>query len=158
VNGNATINANTVNVGRTHIINVAGDLTINGNIQYQSSTFTALDQIPKVIIYANNIKIGCTVRRIDAIIIAENDLNTCESNDINSRQNSYRLQVNGAIITNKLFFNRTYGAATGVNSKVPAEIVNYDTSTILWGRAKSDPNNEHKNLTAVYTHEIAPRY
>ena len=60
--------------------------------------------------------------------------------------------------TNKLFFNRTYGAATGVNSKVPAEIVNYDTSTILWGRAKSDPNNEHKNLTAVYTHEIAPRY
>ena len=158
VNGNATINANTVNVGRTHIINVAGDLTINGNIEYQSSTFTALDQIPKVIIYANNIKIGCTVRRIDAIIIAENDLNTCESNDINSRQNSYRLQVNGAIITNKLFFNRTYGAATGVNSKVPAEIVNYDTSTILWGRAKSDPNNEHKNLTAVYTHEIAPRY
>ena len=159
VNGNATINANTVAVGRTHIITVTGDLTINGNIEYQNNArYTQLDQIPKVIIYAENIKIGCTVRRIDAIIIAEKDLNTCVSDDINSRQNSYRLQFNGAIITDTLEFNRTYGAATGVNSKVPAEIVNYDVSTILWGRAKADPGNEHKNLTAVYTHEIAPRY
>ena len=158
VDGNATIGANTVNIGRTHIVNVSGDLTINGNIQYQGSTFTSLEQIPKVILYANNITIGCTVSRIDAIIIAEENLNTCESSDINLRQNSNRLQVNGAIVTNKLFFNRTYGAATGVNSKVPAEIVNYDTSTILWGRAKADPGNEHKNLTAVYSHEIAPRY
>ena len=33
-----------------------------------------------------------------------------------------------------------------------------DVSTVLWGRAKADPGNEHKNLTAVYQHEIAPRY
>ena len=95
---------------------------------------------------------------IDAIIIAEKDLNTCKTDDINLRINSNQLVVNGAIVTDNLYFNRTYGAATGLNSKVPGEIVNYDTSAILWGRAKADPNNEHKNLTSFYIHEIAPRY
>ena len=61
-------------------------------------------------------------------------------------------------MTDNLLLNRTYGAATGINSKIPAETVNYDVSTILWGRAKVDPNNKHRNLTAVYTHELAPRY
>ena len=154
-----TINTSVANTGKTHIINAKGDVVINGNITYQTvSSYNDMGKIPKVIIYGNNITIGCGVSTVNAILIAENDLNTCYSSDINSEANSHQLTINGAIITNKLLLNRTYGAATGVNSKVPAEIVNYDISTILWGRAKSDPDNEHKNLTAVYAHEIAPRY
>ena len=153
-----TINASTVNAGRTHIIQATGNVYINGNIYYQSSTFMSLEQIPKLIIYGKNIYISCGVRNIDAILIAEELLSTCESDDINAQQNSNQLTINGAIITNNLHFNRTYGAATGKNSKVPAEIVNYDASVLLWGRAKSDPDSQHKNLQSVYLHEIAPRY
>ena len=158
INGNATIGTNSVSTGKTHIIKATGDVTISGNINYQAATFTSLDQIPKLIIYGNNVTIGCTVTNIDAIIIAEKDLNTCVSSNINNRENSYQLMVNGAIVTNNLYLNRTYGAATGVNSKIQAETVNYDASVLLWGRAKADPDNEHKNLTSVYIHEIAPRY
>ncbi|MBQ6487369.1 hypothetical protein IJI89_03005 [Candidatus Saccharibacteria bacterium] len=158
VSKNATINSSTVSPGRTHIINVSGDVYINGDIIYQSLAFTSLEEIPKLIIYGQNVNIGCHVERIDAIIIAVNNLNTCVSNDINSKANSHKLLVNGAIMTDNLLLNRTYGAATGINSKIPAETVNYDVSTILWGRAKVDPNNKHRNLTAVYTHELAPRY
>ena len=155
---NLTINASTANTGKTHIIKATGNVMINGNIDYQGATYGNMSDIPKVIIYGDNITIACGVSVVKAILIAEKDLNTCPTTDINARQNSRRLTVTGAIITNKLFLNRTYGAATGVNSKEPAEIVNYDVSTVLWGRAKSDPDNEHKNLTAVYQHEIAPRY
>lgn len=158
VNGNVTIGTNSVLTGKTHIIKATGDVTITGNINYQVATYSSLEQIPKMIIYGNNVTIACNVSNIDAIIIAEKDLNTCESGDINLRMNSNQLVVNGAIVTDNLYFNRTYGAATGTNSKVPGEIVNYDTSALLWGRAKADPNNEHKNLTSVYIHEIAPRY
>ena len=158
INGNATIGTNSVSTGKTHIIKATGDVTISGNINYQAATFTSLDQIPKLIIYGNNVTIGCTVTNIDAIIIAEKDLNTCVSSNINNRENSYQLMVNGAIVTNNLYLNRTYGAATGVNSKIQAETVNYDASVLLWGRAKADPDNEHKNLTSVYIHDIAPRY
>ena len=155
---NLTINGSTANTGKTHIIKATGNVVINGNINYQGATYSNMSDIPKVIIYGDNITIACGVSVVKAILIAEKDLDTCPTTDINARQNSRRLTVTGAIITNKLFLNRTYGAATGVNSKEPAEIVNYDVSTVLWGRAKSDPDNEHKNLTAVYQHEIAPRY
>ncbi len=156
-----TINASVANTGKTHIVHAKGDVMINGNITYQggsSTTYSDMGSIPKVIIYGNNITIGCSVTTINAILIAEQDITTCASSDINLRANSTQLTINGAIISNKLFLNRTHGAATGANSKVPGEIVNYDISTLLWGRAKSDPGNEHKNLTAVYSHEIAPRY
>lgn len=157
VNGTAIINATTITPGRTHIVKASSDALINGDVIYQEVNYNDMSQIPKLIIYGKNVTIGCEVTRIDAIIIAEDDLNTCASSDINLSTNSHALRVNGAIVTNRLYLNRTYGAATGTNSKVPAEVVNYDVSTLLWGRAKSDPDNKHKNLTSVYIHELSPR-
>ncbi len=158
VNGAAIVGPVTIAPGRTHIVKASSDVLINGDIIYQENTYSDMSNIPKLIIYGKNITINCNVNRIDAIIIAEEDLNTCASGDTNLRANSRELRVNGAIITNRLFLNRTYGAANGINSKVPAEIVNYDVSTLLWGRAKSDPDNKHKNLTSVYIHELSPRF
>ncbi|MBQ6487254.1 hypothetical protein IJI89_02390 [Candidatus Saccharibacteria bacterium] len=157
-NSDITLGASSANKGKTHIIKTTGNVTISGNIDYQGGQYNNMSDIPKVIIYGNNINIACGVSVVKAILIAENVMDTCPYTDINAKPNSNRLTVTGAIIANELYFNRTYGAATGVNSKVAAEIVNYDVSTVLWGRAKSDPGNEHKNLTAVYQHEIAPRY
>ncbi|MBR3254177.1 hypothetical protein IKF88_00380, partial [Candidatus Saccharibacteria bacterium] len=66
------------------------------------------------------------------------------------------LLVNGIIVTNTLDLNRTYGAATGTNSGIPAEIVNYDASTILWSTSQTT-TDDYSNMTIVYQHEMAPR-
>ena len=53
--------------------------------------------------------------------------------------------------------NRTYGATAGEGSGVPAEIINYDTSTVLWGRDMA-AGDSYNGLNSVYQHELAPRY
>ena len=153
--------------GTTRIITAPNNtITINGNIEYANynatTSYTTLTTIPKLIIYANDIIIACNVNRIDAILIAKNNVNTCNSNTaagetINDRKNSNPLTINGVIITNTLDLNRTYGATTGAGSSIPAEIINYDTSTILWGRDMANTDN-YTGLTSVYQHELAPRY
>ena len=94
-----------------------------------------------MIIYAKgNIEINCGVTQIDAILIADGTVYTCGTytgngtvSDINEvRTRTNRLQVNGAIFSKGLELGRTYGMATGIYSKIPAEIINYDTSIILW--------------------------
>ena len=153
--------------GTTRIITAPNNtITINGNIEYANynatTSYTTLTTIPKLIIYANDIIIACNVNRIDAILIAKNNVNTCNSNTaagetINDRKNSNPLTINGIITTNTLNLNRTYGATTGAGSSIPAEIINYDTSTILWGRDMANTDN-YTGLTSVYQHELAPRY
>ena len=126
--------------------------------------------MPQTIIYANNIYINCSVQRIDAILIAKNEVNTCAniSTDgigttknglpvLNSRNASYPLTVRGVIIADKLYLYRTYGAAVDGYSGTPAETINYDTSTILWARYMAG-TSESNTMTEVYRTELAPRY
>ena len=156
--------------GNNDDVMVAGTIVINSNLQYEDyKTYTGLSEIPKLIIYADNISIACNVTRIDAILIANNKVDTCPTNKdreglkdgdpvlINNPENSTQLTINGMIITNQLDLNRTYGAATGINSGIPAEIINYDASTILWSMNQIDTDN-YAGMSAVYQHEIAPRY
>lgn len=133
-------------------------ITINHNIEYSSGTYTTLESIPKLIIYANNININCSVNRIDAVLIANEDINTCaDISDINSIYRSNPLIINGTTISNTLTLGRTYGAATGINSIIPAEIINYDSSLLLWSNSQSGVTSTGK-LTEAYTSELAPRY
>ena len=143
------------------------DITINSNIIY-TGKYTELSKIPKVVIYANKVNISCGVTHIDALIIADRTVDTCPDsagNKINERKNSNQLVVNGAIIASKLAAHRTYGAATGSNSVVPAEIINFDPSLYMWG---GDDNNEGdgdgndsetgaNSLNVTYIRELAPR-
>lgn len=76
---------------------------------------------------------------------------------INSRRNSNTLRIIGTVIANRLSANRTYGAAKGVNSIVPAEVIDYDTSLYLWGARESESSASGR-LQTVYKHELAPRY
>lgn len=154
------------NIKRTKIIKTSGKVTINRDITYDSndyanSGYQKIEDIPKIIIYAHDIEITCAVQRIDAVLIAENSINTCsdvdESRANTSRENSNQLVINGATISNKLILNRTYGAATGVNSIVPAEIINYDSSLYLWGSKQADMTNSGE-LTEASIRELAPRY
>ena len=149
----------------TRIVEYDGNITIKGDIIYTGS-YTTLDQIPKMIIYAKgNIEINCGVTQIDAILIADGTVYTCGTytgngtvSDINEvRTRTNRLQVNGAIFSKGLELGRTYGMATGIYSKIPAEIINYDASIILWAKGKTDKDDFEK-LHQVYINELAPRY
>ncbi|MBR3353223.1 hypothetical protein IKG49_01365 [Candidatus Saccharibacteria bacterium] len=149
-----------VDKGMTRIIDVEGsDVTIDHDIDYLSGQmYSKREEIPKLIIYANNIKINCNVTRIDAVLIAENNINTCYNSDnIDNRINSNQLIINGSVITDTLFANRTYGAAKGANSIVPAEIVNYDTTLYLWGNNQASTANTGR-LMPTYLHDVPPRY
>ncbi len=159
------------------------DITISGDISFldSGSGYSSLEDVPKLILYGKNIWIDCDVSRVDAVLIAEEAVVTCYNtlgpataigNDgksytrsledrakdqINSQRNSKQLVINGAIITDQLVANRTYGAGKGANSIVPAEIVNYDATLYLWGANKTDVSNTAK-ITTTYTRELSPRY
>ena len=148
--------------GQTYVARTSGNVTINANIIYNqmdSASLNSLENIPKAFIDANNITRGCNVERIDAILIANGTVETCNpgyEDKGNARERSNQLVVNGAIITNRLDLGRTFGAYTREYTKIPAEIVNYDTSVLLWAKDKQQTNG-YGNLTSVYTHELAPR-
>lgn len=164
-----TLSGLTVPAGVTHIIRTNGNVTVGGDIIYNPDTMLTVGQIPKVVIYANNVDIDCNVTQLDAIVIAEGNVNTCvNGGDINSRERSHQLNMRGMIISNTLELGRTYGAAaytgkvynnsvTQLPSSIPAEAINYDTSAILWGRYMSGAG-ESDTMTVTYQHELAPRY
>lgn len=146
-----------VEKGITKVIKANGKLTINGNLSYADG-YSTLEDIPKLILYATgDITIGCNVSRIDAVLISDGDINTCNSADINASENSNQLIINGSVITNTLTLNRTYGAAKGANSIIPAEIINYDATLYLWGANQTSVSASAK-FDSVYTREVAPRY
>ena len=179
VNGDVTIGASGVGWSQTRIVK-ANNVTIDGYIEYQNDGFDRLSEIPKVIIYAkNDIKISCDVKRVDAILIAEKTIYSCneysgsgtvsgtDEDTIRSKQ----LVVNGAMIANRLELGRTYGNTMGtesndpqpnlanpkIGSETPAEIINYDVSILLWGESMAGAE-ESDTLTVTYQHELAPRY
>lgn len=134
----------------------SGDLNIRGNIEYEDG-YNAISEIPKVVIYSKrDIFIACNVTRIDAVLIADGVVNTCNNSDVNSRDRSNQLKINGAIIANKMLANRTYGASTGVNSGTPAEIINYNSLLYLQSASEADVTKTGK-LKVVYQTELAPR-
>ena len=141
-----------------------GDLYIGDNIKYKTNTsYDSLANVPKIIIYASgDIRIDCEVKEIDAVLISKGNINTCADieggvPEVNSVMRSNELIINGAIIAETLTLGRTYGAATGVNSIVPAEIINYDSSLYLWANQKSDVTKTGKIVT-TYQKELSPRY
>ena len=76
---------------------------------------------------------------------------------INNVANSTPLKVNGAIVAKTLISNRTYGAATGVNSIIPAEIINFDPTLYMWGNLGDDDGDDNGELEVTLTKELAPR-
>ena len=146
-----------IDSGTVFISNPDDDININKDIKY-TGNYTSLDSMPKVIIYAENVNIFCNVSRIDALIIAKETVKTCSNGgDINSKDRSNQLIINGAIIAKKLEADRTYGAGAGNYSIIPAEIINFDPSLYLWGgkEVNVDANTSLKNS---YVRELSPRY
>lgn len=102
--------------GETWVYSSSEDFEINGNIVYESISYQNMVEIPKLIIHARNIKIDCKVKRVDAVLIADDNVKTCSGSsdsDDNAKDNASQLKVFGSVITNTLTLNRSYGAASG---------------------------------------------
>lgn len=180
-----TIYSGNIDGNSTRIIkamNESAVVSITGNIEYyddNDNKYTSTHDLPKAIIYSfGDIEISCSVTRIDAILIAKGTVDTCTDYSVDdpdsdpyglkSRDRSFQLIVNGTIIANELILGRTYGNTMGASSggflsptlpgsDTPAEIINYDTSIILWGSSMAG-SAESNTLTVTYQHELAPRY
>ena len=169
-NGDITISGGTIPNSQTILIHAKGNIKIDGDITYNDTGYTNLTNTPKLIIYSdNNINVSCNVTRIDAVLMAK-IVDTCptENGNHDSANNARQLTVYGAIIANKLEANRTYGAANGNNSIVPAEIIDFDATLYLW-KGLNDANDDGAEdseddggddgvIDVVYLRELAPRY
>ena len=156
------------------VVHSENTVLVKDNIAY-NGTYSKYSDLPKLVIYGKNVVIDCRVTRIDALIVADEKVVTCNnySNDINTTSdvdfkddiqkhineaaNSSPLKVNGAIVAKTLISNRTYGAATGVNSIIPAEIINFDPTLYMWGNLGDDDGDDNGELEVTLTKELAPR-
>ncbi|MBR2726147.1 hypothetical protein IKE87_02675 [Candidatus Saccharibacteria bacterium] len=165
---NLTIGTSNLVRNATQVIHTKNkNIRISGNITYEDG-YTTLENIPKLIIYAEDgtISIDWQVARIDAILIADTII-TCskesgctlpaeapKANDgssvlITNSNNRHQLTINGTLIAKKVIPNRTYGAGRGanntyndgtINSITPAEIINYDSSLYRWEQYSRQSN------------------
>lgn len=162
--------------GVTHVIYAKGSVIIYGNgapLSYNDSNYANIGDIPQYIIIADgNIHIDSEVTRIDAILVTEGTINTCTSfnpstnhltlatkdtgtNEVTGVYCGKQLRINGAVIADSIKLYRIYGAATGLNSIVPAEIINYTPSIYIWGN--NNASNSRPEVHTTYQHELAPR-
>ena len=170
-------NAAEVSVASSTVQMVHSDNTVyvRGNIVY-GDTYKKYSELPKLVLYGKNVVIDCNVTRIDALIIADEKVVTCNNfsnpsggnnvndgnlakyarNHINDAANSQQLKINGAVVAKTLSANRTYGAATGANSIVPAEIINYDPTLYMWGGLGNEEGSDG-DLEVTLMKEMAPR-
>ena len=159
ISGETVDGTSAVRKGTIQIVQSNKNINIVGNLIYENN-YQNFTEMPKLVIYAKgNININCNVNRVDAILIADKNVKTCgDSDNINSSANANQLTINGAIISASLTPNRTYGAATGANSMIPAEIINFDPTLYLWGGEQSQTSSETSaNLNTSYKKELPPR-
>lgn len=158
-----------VSMNTTHLVNARNNVNITSDLEYPNGSYTMLAQIPKIIIYANNIYISCNVEKVDAILITRpgGTVDTCVhgGNDASSAR-ARQLKVFGVVITDKINLGRTYGAAAWGYFRWPrnittdgeaAEVFDYDSTIPMWSEYMSG-SAETDTLQITYQHELAPRY
>ncbi|MBR3229083.1 hypothetical protein IKF67_02540 [Candidatus Saccharibacteria bacterium] len=152
-------NGGFVTFGTIQVVHSDKTITISHDLIYDVATgYTKLEDMPKLVIYAKNIVIDCGVKRIDALLVADENVKTCNSDNINDIRNSNQLVINGAVIANSLTANRTYGSATGANSMIPSEIINFDPTLYLWGGSRADDETKELSLDITMLQEVSQRF
>ena len=165
--GDISINGNIKRPGKSIIIRSSGTVTINKDIIVDDGIqYNSPDDISQVVIVANNIVINRDVSRIDAWLLTRNGglVNTCkEVGPVTSSGTAQPLvvsscpaplQVNGAVITDKLYLRRTGGADANTHP-VAAEVFNFRASSYMW--AYNFVNKQDRAQT-TYVKELPPRF
>lgn len=168
--------------GKTKIWVVDGRATFRANFKIPAMSNVGVKDIPKFIVYAQNINILCDVTEIHAILITKpgGKIRTCvtdddrtstyEIPDANSSKRSKQLRIFGTVITDYIDLDRTYGGGATknlssdnhevrqiTNEDKPAEIFDFDPTILLWTEQRSS-TTETSSLQTVYQKEVAPRY
>ncbi|MBO7657427.1 hypothetical protein J6S55_02200 [Candidatus Saccharibacteria bacterium] len=144
----------------TYLIESSGTVTITDSVLHPSGTNNSLDKVSKIIIYANKINIQCHVKEVDAVLITKvgGVVNTCSDEaSVASKKRSTQLKIFGTVITDEFVPHRTYGSAAGDKSTEPAEIIDYDSSLLMWAENLSQ-SAQTTTLQTAYQRELAPRY
>ena len=147
---------------------VDSDIELNSDIDINRSraTYNNFAETPSIIIYTTgDIKIGCNVKTIDAVLIAGKTIDTCAGYDedvLKTTQNGANLlRINGVLSASRIELNRTGGASVGAQSIEPAEVVNYDSSFMIPGTGSVDAGRDETtlgNFVVEAVSELAPRY
>ncbi|MEI6850419.1 MAG: hypothetical protein WCK26_00450 [Candidatus Saccharibacteria bacterium] len=145
--------------GKWIVINApTANVIIENNITYNASDeeLKTIQDIPQLVIIANNITINNNVTNVDAWLIAKGtsgEIKTCTGEAITASECNKTLIFNGPVMAKKLYLWRTAGS--NVDSPgAPAEIINLRADAYLW--AKSRSLNESR-IRTVYTTELPPR-
>ncbi len=164
------LNAQSVAQSTIQMVHSDKTIYIKGNLLYDDE-YEKYTQLPKLVLYGKNVAIDCNVSRIDALIVADEKVITCDNFNgdisaanftdaikarINDAKNSNQLFINGAVVSKSLIANRTYGAATGANSIIPSEVINFDPTLYMWGGLGNDEGGDG-NLEVTMFKELAPR-
>lgn len=90
----------------------------NTNDGHSKTIFQSLAEMPQVLLIADEIVIGESVRNLDAWLIADK-IDTCgisydnkplSTEEINSKVCNKQLHINGPVFTKNLYLNRTFGS------------------------------------------------
>lgn len=132
----------------------SGNFTIDKDIVYEDNL--PADQIPQVVIIADNITINDNVRQVDAWLIARNTINTCNRdwNDLHTTVCNEQLVVNGPIMASTLNLKRTTQPTTTEEDR-PAERLNLRSDTFLWLYQES---RKTQQISTTYVRELPPRF
>ena len=156
--GDGTITASTIGAGKSIIIIADGTVTIQGNITYAGGPFTNINQLPQVVIIADQINIAGSANQVDAWLLTRGEdgfINTCSDRQVTAPLNSSvcnaKLAVNGPVATSHLYLRRT--ASTSPNDS--AEVFNLRPDAYLWSALQANQNGKART---VYTTELPPRF
>ena len=148
--------------GTTVMLSINGKATIASNILYTEDPLADIEDIPQLIIMANNIDIDADVTRIDAWLIAsspddgEGIISTCSGithirGDLDDKTCADKLFINGPTVANRYNLYRTYG----VEVYDVAEELNLRSDAFLWAYGQSIGDGI---IYTTYAQEQAPRY
>ena len=171
------ITGGTLGAGRWVVLNAPDThVIIAGDIQYSNDSLASISDIPQLVVIAQDITIASSVEHVDAWLIAQGALATCDQrgNATQLRNGSYyrsnsanltadhcgrRLTVNGPVIANQLYLRRTAGSEAATSSHPlhpgqPAEVFNLRPDVYLWA------NNvgAKKVYKTTNIQELPPRY
>lgn len=161
--GNITLDTSELTPGQSIIIKAAGAVKIIGNQTYDRGPYTKVSQLPQLVIIANKIIIHSEVTRVDAWLIAKGTdgyIRTCELSGHTIDMCNNKLVVNGPVMANKLYLQRTAGSEVDVGGNNPdkpgrpAEIFNLRADAYLWAASRASSNGR---IRSVYTTELPPR-
>lgn len=167
--GTITLSGGNVPTGRWIVINApSANVVISGNIKYSNGAIVGAEQLPQVVIIANNITINENVTQVDAWLVAPGTLTgggaitggvirTCDRQPatISTNTCNQKLTVNGPVVANRLLMLRTAGSGTGAAAGDPAEVFNFRPDAYIWAAQQAQSSGR---VTTVSTKELPPRY